>query len=788
MNYYEHDIKVKVIDNVLSHEKEWAWFVRYTEENFEVELKGDSIKTAVDSFREISEVFVLMSKIREITDAELPITKDWLKEIDILAQFYNGTMSLHNIRTKTDFSAIMKLLIYAGKIYGQIKNVDIIYYTDIFIFRNIFLLFDIELFKNEKHQILSLFDEINHDVENERKIFLDNINKRTSPCKKNFVIKHEGSLYNANCFGFHAINDDDIETWEEKELLNMLAISFKDGKLIPKYTMDSISFPDYTEWTEEILLHIKEYFSLPITNFIIESMEFVLYKKNPSSDTINKHFALLYEYSEGIVDNYSVKILCSSLELILLFFQTECRKSILPGSYISFNKVLEKIYDDGGRQLLYKIKANKGLVNKQIEEKLKRDTKLYLESVNTVCSYIEFMNYICSEAIRSDIEQKHFLVLSKKFDMILTTLENLNVASLFLEYFLFLVKIKNNKEIIKTAVSKEIIRIRRLWKERFYEASCNCLQTVSLGSISVPKDYEGQVMAYMQGAPIHFAKQVFKLNEQSLILSMQRISASPLSMLVSRITINEDFPEYPVLKIDGQHPLDERYLNYVDRIKKQYGYKFINDFSSFEYTEALFREFREEIQLTMQLINNVEVLYDEVIKQNPEFDFIDYPSNICLAHITQLFPVLESRIRQLGELCGIVPVRESLEESNRLKEPDTVLNLVLSHVMTLGGDITYIPDLYFIHFCMYGENGMNIRNACIHGKDYCYGRRLQLGFKLTVVCLYMIGFRIDFILSNMKKEGHRKDIFVKLKKKLLKVAIVSRRVIKKIFFKIKSLF
>ena len=103
-------------------------------------------------------------------------------------------------------------------------------------------------------------------------------------------------------------------------------------------------------------------------------------------------------------------------------------------------------------------------------------------------------------------------------------------------------------------------------------------------------------------------------------------------------------------------------------------------------------------------------------------------------------------------MCGIVPVCEDPELCHRLKEPDIILNMVLKQIQEMGGTIADAPDLFFIHFCMFGENGLNIRNACVHGNDYLSSERMQFAFKVTLISLYMIGWRIDMILSNIQPE------------------------------------
>ena len=51
------------------------------------------------------------------------------------------------------------------------------------------------------------------------------------------------------------------------------------------------------------------------------------------------------------------------------------------------------------------------------------------------------------------------------------------------------------------------------------------------------------------------------------------------------------------------------------------------------------------------------------------------------------------------------------------------------------------------HF-MYNGNSLNIRNECIHGRNYIEGNQLGYAFKVTLLALYMILFRIKVIEDN----------------------------------------
>ena len=60
-----------------------------------------------------------------------------------------------------------------------------------------------------------------------------------------------------------------------------------------------------------------------------------------------------------------------------------------------------------------------------------------------------------------------------------------------------------------------------------------------------------------------------------------------------------------------------------------------------------------------------------------------------------------------------------------------------------------VPDLVFIYNIMYNGNSYNIRNECIHGRDFLSGNRLRIAFRATLFAIHMANFRIQTIKENV---------------------------------------
>ncbi len=748
MNYYEHATKVKIMDGIFEHSQDWDWFVEYTEEHFEINDKVKSFHDVICIFKDLYPVFDFLSHIRKFTNKVFVFKTDWLRDLDQLARFYVGELNVDTIHLTCEFSKVLLILVYAGKIYGQIKGCECYFYAEVFMVRNIFLLENIECFVDEEDTFFKMFDNTNVDFSVERNVFEDNINKVFITANGDFINAHLKDIYDANCFAFNIINDDNIRVWEERELLNMLCVLYDERGVIPLYSKGDKNNPDYTIWTERVLKHIDSYFNTESVTFLVESMNYALHKVQPSEATINKHFELLYKRSLDIDTKDSSEFSCSSLWFVIAFFNDDCQTLISQKSYKLYSQTLKKMVEKDCFYLLFKIKSKNAIKNKKIIKKLNDIIKAELDGIKNISSVSEFVSLIEKQNLHSDIETEHVSILSKKFYKILSGCDVQLIPTLFLDYFLFLLKIKNNRNIQSSYISREIIEIRKLWKHEFYCKSKLSLKKHEFGPISIPKALENTYVFSFLLYPYRSVSKIVKLCDDDMLERMIVIAENPLTMLVSRIIISEDFPKKPFFCVDEHHEIDKFYLNEIELQLQKKGYRLLNVFKPEKFASALYEQIENEIRIHMAFVSNVEPLYKVVVAQNPEYGFIEFSETPMLGHLTQLFPILENKIRYLGELLYIVPICESEDKCHRLKEPDGILKTIISYAYEHGDSLSVVADLFFVHFCMFGENGLNIRNDCVHGNGFNKPEEILLAFKITLLCLHIIDSRCQSILAN----------------------------------------
>ena len=97
----------------------------------------------------------------------------------------------------------------------------------------------------------------------------------------------------------------------------------------------------------------------------------------------------------------------------------------------------------------------------------------------------------------------------------------------------------------------------------------------------------------------------------------------------------------------------------------------------------------------------------------------------------------------------IFPFKKKLEDFMQYNDPSSLMREILSRIYDEQGSFENVPDLLFVYNLMYNSNSMNIRNECIHGRDYLRGSSLKFALTATLFALYMIIFRINTIKDNV---------------------------------------
>lgn len=670
MNYFEHEQKVKYIDGVLAKSQDWDWLIEYIENNFTVNFAMKRFDDFNTIFADIADVFRYFNTINEYIDDELKINKQWLRSINELSLYYVGKKNYQELNLNNDFLKVFELLIFLAKLSNETNEQKCIIYPDIIECRNLFKLIDISNFIREKSEILNRLKSVSFDTSTQISVFESNINKEFCDCTTVLSKKHDNIIF-ANCFSYQHIRDFKCNTWEERYLLDMLNTSYKNGILEPsvRYT-NGATFPDFNLWTKEIISTMKSDFDNEEADFILESINYILHNIIPSEKVMLKHASLLVQHYENInqsndeYKNYS----CSSLEMLISLFNDKniaFNKNLI----IPYNKALNKITNI---QKLVEIDSRYPIRDKKIKKKIEEYIAEKLSNANNIHDFATFNNFISDKDIINRSNNVIFQKVSDAFENVVSESDGISVTSLFVGYLQYLLKIKNNREVIASDISKEINYIRHLWKEEYLNKSVSNMQTFS-NSVSVDsKDIDIHNKSIIE-SPYAIAYNCMMLKKESIIKAIENIAKTPILSFITNIEINDDFPYIPKLIIDERHEIDWYYKNMVEGIRKDNSYKFLNDFKIDEILPRIYKHIKFNINIDFGMFQKTETLYNKIKEKNNNYLLLEYSKTPTIAHLTQLFPVLECKIREMGELFGITPIREDVKHLTKLKEPTTIL-------------------------------------------------------------------------------------------------------------------
>lgn len=747
-NYLEHEICVKFADGILEHSQEWQWFIDYIEDNFDL----SDIDDFFDFQNRRGNLIPVLSNflhMLDVCDTDFHSETLLLQEIYLIAKYYVGVVERVNCssKIKTEFCKILFVLVWLTKLENSDNNSKYIVDYRILDQRNFHQAINMGSFEYDKEEIFIYLEEITiRGFEEVKQNIKDNLNKVNYDVTEHFFEKYSDNLVSVNCFSYQSLDRDAKLTWQEHTLLDMLQISINNGQISPMFSIGSSSVPDYLKWSPQLVKGIKEYFNHRIADFVIESINFVVNKNPPSLETIETHCKLLAEAIKNS-DNYHKIRMFSSFEIIALLFKEGVMNKVEKTEDIKkFYKIIHSVTSIN---LLLVLRQFFPLSRSQL-----RSIKNYIENQYKGISLIKdiesLIQYLQNSDIARYINQECYDEMKRKFFELMKGIQDSSVSILFYQAVMFLLDVnQTNQNLDKRVVKRDVIYLQEYWQENIYPEQEKNLQEFKYSAEIPTTEVEGFNDTVMNN-PIFLANTCVISKVKDMIPVMEEVSKNPLNCMCDKIILSPIFPIKDIEINFEKHEIDNILKLQVEKILKEYGYKFLNDIDSKIYVSAINEKYRENANIFITMFNREEDLYS-LLEELLDRSLIPYEKNVSLGHLTQLFPLLEIEIRRLGKMFGIVPFKENREEYFKFKDPSSILRELIDKIYQESDNFESVPELLFVYHFMYNSNSYNIRNECVHGRDYIEGYRLRFGFKVTLLALYMIVYRISLIQSAISK-------------------------------------
>lgn len=750
MNYLEHETQVKYVDGFLAHSQDWQWFIDEIQKQFEL-VNINSWEEYVGESVNIRSIFDYFIKILKVCDKDWKYTKSEFKEIWEIAKFYVGSISIDECIRKVSNTQckIFLFCIWITKLENEENSFDYLYDIRLLKQRNYFELISCDSLLEHEDELMDYIKNIPiSGLESPLKCFSDNINKVEYPCDIQFLLEYENEILSYDTFSYKfygKIDENKCNTWQEVYLMEMLMVHFRNKNIVPILSGTSGSFPDVSMWSREVLEKLKRYFNHELAYFILETIEYMAFRVEPSKEVKMLHCTLLIKAIES--SEPTTKIFSSSSYIVLSYLHQDK----LMGGYskdIRYNQFLKVIQNQKDPTWIIKIKDDgypvsndqKNILREFLTNKFKQ-----IEEINTAD---DLLSYLKDNSIIKEINREYIDKVIEKFKYCTEKEDDFIVSRIYYEYMLFLINInKNNKKIDKRYIQKEMIRTQKNWQENIYEEQCKNMKTVSY-----TQKFDSTMIARFSDLvlvnPIVLAQNCTPCSENELLNIMIQTSENPLSHIISGIKVSLIYPVEKGKIVYERHEIDKRILEYVNELKSRKGYKLLNPLESEIFVSSIHEKYEMYTDCTLAMFTKEEKLYNEV-KKETHIDLIPYSNTISLAMLTQLFPILEIKIRELVTLFDIFPFKKNLDEFMQYNDPSSLLRELLIMIFDEQHSFENVPDLIFVYHMMYNGNSCNVRNECIHGRNYLSGGSLRFAFRATLFAIHMINFRINTIKSNI---------------------------------------
>ena len=744
-NYIEHEVKVKLMDSILNNDRDYQWFLDYLEKNFDND-DIDSWEDFENKYVSFSKIFDYFSKIQKIEKEELKTNIVLLKDIILISRFNLDliTWSQLSNNVQSNFGKILAVALYITKLISLKNQLNDEINFGIFSIKNFWQAYNLDKAIERKELICDYLKSISiKNFDREKDIITSNLNHENITCSMQFLAVLKSLAFNTNTFSYKYYKSEfQVRTWQERVVFGFvtrpLDVLLKDEDFNSRFSI-------------EHLQKLIEYFNGDgAVRFIIESIIYEKYNLLPSSMVVENHIQLLL-FNSSMKSDFELLNSNSVLFLSKLFKEKDFKK-ISISNYLRY-KFMQAIQNVEEPKKIEKLKALGFPTSKQQNERLKSYSRNLYKSISNVQNIADLIRYFDSVSLVEYLDNEYFFQIRQKFREVVIEKEetqSLETANMFLMYMKFLYFLSDNRgeQLNKNLLINEIISIQNLWENKYYEQELNNMQEFSYQQ-QIPDTEINKLNDLILNYPLGFAKQCILVTEEKTIEIMELASEDSLLYFINRIIIDPIFPkDSPDIELD-RHDVDQLLDKQVKSIIDNKSYKFRNILKPNKYMLALHENYIRNVTFLSTIFNRTEELY-LYLNSCSKFNFIEFDREIKIAHITQLFPLLEEKIRELARLSGYNPFNMKKEEFMNYRDPSSILREIITEVFNLTDSFENIPDLLFVYHFMYNSNSLNIRNECIHGRDFLSNGRLIMAFKITLLSILMIESRINLIKENSK--------------------------------------
>lgn len=734
-NYFDQKFKTKFSKQTMAKQEGFQWVIEEMESKFE--YPENDVKSFDEFFSTLSKYnghIGYFIRIYEIDRKELKIENKFVKKLSDIARFAIKDKTINKVLKENDYKN-MSILYLLGLIAGfvQKKRINGTYDFGLFIYYNWFELYKIKnMSQKNKRDIERLLSNLTIA---EKKKIKDIYSKNFNEVKVGYNEKNLTSLRKYNqLFNNLGYKRNQFCTWQENYILQMSKLNFSISEIIPQFSSRTWKMPNYDLWNEDVIKNMKAFFAKSNEAlFILEIIDCRLHNNSISINTQKLVFVQAMNRIKNQNRNYDIDNIWFYIVIKLMKEKNNYIASNINQIYIE----LKKKRNIG---ILLFLKENGFKIEKELQKKI---DKYYIQQIKTI-KQIEnlytLIDFLKDKYIKKNINTKIITNVMNVFYTLISKNENDIVISDAFYYIInFLVVAKSN--VNNETINEHVFNVLRLWNEKYFAKMQSQMQKFEHSTI-VKKEQIDEYNKYFIMYPLICFRNSFSWKEQDILSQMSMSSQYAISTMFkgNAIYIDDFVPYRKKIDLGQRDSLDNIVCNYLDNMQIKYSEQLLNsNIDPVDYLHSLYEKYSLTLYTFITTINedNFKKMYEDIRKAFLKYTLLPYPEKINVAYITQLIPVVELLIRELGMKNNIIPFKEKEYQIHVMKDSSTILLSIIRKKYKENNNFENMGVYLYLYNYLYNINSLNIRNELIHARQYLdsEGQR-NLAFKTLIIGIF----------------------------------------------------
>ena len=277
--------------------------------------------------------------------------------------------------------------------------------------------------------------------------------------------------------------------------------------------------------------------------------------------------------------------------------------------------------------------------------------------------------------------------------------------------------------------NKYYIKMKSLLKHRTYETK------IETGKV---KDYNQMFIEF----PIIFLRNEFSWEENKILERISNFSEHAIVTITkpNSIFIDEFLPYYKKIDLKQKDSYDNILIQYLGIVQKKYAEQLLNpNMNPKEYLYSLYQYQNQLLTMFISFIDedNYKNIYESIQDSFTKYKLLDYPQDIYMAHITQLIPLLELLIRELGIKNKVLPFKEVKNQIHVMKDSSTILLSIIKKGYKENKNFENLEVYMFLYNYLYNVNSLNLRNELMHARKYLENSsEMTFAFRVLLIGIF----------------------------------------------------